>query len=455
MTLNLTIPPEYDVIIQDLLDDSPEERVRCRPHDLILEIYPTKCGTEFSRYTVGGRTYYRRHTGEKKPLHKRYCPVCARIDANKKALNAFHRLMAFEWDNMWGITLTTPEDFLEADRLNDAAYVLKRKNEFTRMCKQYMDQFHSGVPYQTYFHHWGTSNPLGTPQFHMHLTAPCATYSFEKEGGLIDRQLKKLVDLDVAKETWRKILGIDVVPVLHYQYISRRTRYWTDSTGKLQTRGGPRKIRHWLNYCYRSYIGDVEKLLMKTKKRPSQDELEWLSWHMRDKDAKIVITTRGTEFVQRNGSWGRRMGSHRQFANRNRSKYIKEDIVEKRIRQHVQIASELYTPDTRKRVRQQDKLEGAPVERLWMKRGSLLISKRVLYVDYPIKKFWYMVCLPVPYSCMRWKEYHEEKKHGQSSGKEPTILSTPPDGFGKGSIVRDPSIQLCADHIIARLYEVK
>ncbi len=421
MTINLTIPLQYDVVIQDVLDESRGPTVSFRPHPRLLALYPTDCGTEFTRYKKNGKVYYRRHTGSTTALHKRTCSRCAESEAKSKATKAFHRLMAFEWSNMWGITLTTPNDYFDLEMVHDNDYVLSRKKDFLKLCKLYMDRVHPRVPYQTYFHHWATANPMGPPHFHMHISALCAEYSFEKEGGLIDKQLEPFVDLETSKEEWRIILGMQDTPVLHYQFISRRTKAWEEN-GEEKTRGGPRKIHHWLNYCYRAYIGDVERFLEKHDKDPNLDQRKWLRFHMREGEA--IMTIQGESFSPSVGSWGRRIGSHRQLANRNRTKFTYDEEVQSRIDNHVQLTRELFTPDTRKPIVNSDRMKGGSetiVRR--MRKDEVLVSKRVFYVDRPELHPWDEIHLPSPYSCMQWTSYHEIKSP-KDSGKVPCRLAS-------------------------------
>ena len=384
-------------------DPISDEWIDIRATPQVLDLYPTTCGTKFARYIIGGKEYYEPYQDRTSAAHKTRCPACARRQASKSARRTYHRLMAFHWSNLWAITLTTPKGFVDPLKKDEEGYPEQRKVDFLNLAKKYMRTQHPDVPFMMSFHHWKTSDPLGGPHFHVHITALCATYKFHEGGGLIDKPLDPYVNLKKKKRIWGNMLGLEGNAVLHYQFITRKTQVWKEN-GEQMTRGGSKKLRHWLNYVYRYYVQDVEKFFRKFDyEKVTPERTVWADWHNRVKSSERLGRL-GTVISITVGGWGKRTNGYGALSNRKRKYFIYDGVVQKRIEEENEIISKRYTPDTREPVT--GKRVSVDLLTRKMKISEMIIRPQVRYVDYSVKLEWPIVYKAVPRECMRWGEYH-------------------------------------------------
>lgn len=214
--------------------------------------------------------------------HKAVCPVCSNNKAKSRARDAYHQIYGFDWQNLGTLELTTPSDFVDPSRLDDADHLLERQEYLFELVKEFMDYYYPSTPYLATFHHWHSKEPLEGPHFHMHLVFPRATYHHKVNPLVSDgsnfltwitwlpAQIPKEALIEMRRH-WASMLGLRDADI-YYQFIKRLE---------------PQRVMHRLRYMFRGYIEDVNKWLLgqleKGATAPANSYIqECCDWHLRD-----------------------------------------------------------------------------------------------------------------------------------------------------------------------------
>jgi hypothetical protein len=248
------------------------------------------------------------------------CPICAKIEANQKALEAFHILYGYDWKHLRFIELTTPEDFIRDSE--DPHHVHAKSNHAFSLAKKYMEKCHPEEPYIAWLHHWHTKNPLSSPYIHIHIVAIAAKYSGDCESlttTYLKPKLNKSV-LDRNRKLWAKLINVPVANI-YYAYCPRE-----ETQGYKKTYGGPARVMHRLQYCYRRYIHDVNTYLEKNPNEPlTPERISWLEWHTQQRFYLNEYNAKTRKRFPKRVRW------YGALANRNQNRYLRMDIIEERI----------------------------------------------------------------------------------------------------------------------------
>ncbi len=253
--------------------------------------------------------------------HKKFCPICARSEAQRSATKTFHELHAFKWKNLRKIVLTTPSDFVKQQDYENEDMILQSQETLTKLANQYMKKVHCGEPYILWFHHWHSKIPLSPPHFHVHILSSCTLY--QKGSSFVKRLSPVLSEKQLSsnRAIWQGLIGHESDVNINYSYHQRWFQKSKHKKGK--SYGGAGRLKHHFTYNYRSYIQDVNVFLGKEGLTVLEDDQKyWLTWHMRQ----------WKRLVRRYGAW----------SNTEKGKYIQIHRVERRIINEEKETSKVY-----------------------------------------------------------------------------------------------------------------